>query len=65
MTREEAYWLGYRYGRNLAKQDHLIDHERTLKLEVGLATDHHRSYALGELRGYREAMNRPETIRHD
>ena len=55
--RRETYWLGYRHGRRIAA--HQTATEDALKLEVRLAgttNREHRAFALGELRGYREAQ---------
>lgn len=61
MTRHDAYWLGYRHGRRLHEHGpHLTDHERNLRLElrlIGTTNRTHRAFALGELRGYRQARN--------
>lgn len=59
----EAYWLGYRHGRRAYEHTYTIrDLEPDLRLEVQLIGDgrtpmtrRHRAFALGELRGYREA----------
>lgn len=57
--RAETYWLGYRHG--LRVHDHsngLTDHEHALRLDlhlIGTTNKQHRAFALGELRGYREA----------
>lgn len=54
--RRETYWLGYRHGRRVAQTDTTENHERALRLEVQLAGNTaHRAFALGELRGYRQA----------
>lgn len=55
--RRETYWLGYRHGRRIAA--HHTATEDALKLEVRLAgtvNQEHRAFALGELRGYRQAQ---------
>jgi len=58
MTAHESYWLGYQHGRILAQHDPNVDHTATLWLEVELSTSRtHRAFALGELRGYRQAKN--------
>lgn len=54
--RREMYWLGYRHGQRLAA--HRPGQERDLKLEVQLTDGGpHRAFALGELRGYRQAKS--------
>ena len=65
MTVQDAYWLGYRHGvRTLEHTQYLVDLEENLKLEVHLVgagatpmTRRHRAFALGELRGYRQARD--------
>ena len=55
--RRETYWLGYRHGQRIAA--HHTSTEDALKLEVRLAgttNQEHRAFALGELRGYRQAQ---------
>jgi hypothetical protein len=58
MTAHESYWLGYRHGRRIAQAASPVDHEQALRLELQLSTSRvHRAWALGELRGYREARH--------
>ena len=64
MTRHEAYWAGYRHGRRLHEHMALTDHEPALRLEVSLTTGKHRAWALGELRGYRQATGQPSVEGH-
>jgi hypothetical protein len=55
--RRDTYRLGYQHGRRIAQ--HQTDTEDNLKLEVRLAgttNQEHRAFALGELRGYRQAQ---------
>jgi hypothetical protein len=56
----DYYWLGWRTGKRVAAFADLQNHEARLKLEVHLIGDsaprrNARAFALGELRGYREA----------
>lgn len=54
--RREMYWLGYRHGQRLAATG--VDRTRELRLEIQLTDGGpHRAFALGELRGYRQAKN--------
>lgn len=66
MTRErrhDLYWLGYRHGRRLMEHEPNTDHERTLKLDLLLqGNGPGRPFALGELRGYRQAAGLPEPL---
>ena len=57
--RHEMYWLGYRHGRRLGLYEPLFDFEPALRLEVQLLDGNPtgRAWALGELRGYREARD--------
>ncbi len=58
---EDNYWLGYRHGKRTAEHGPSIDHEHRLKLELALMGKRnraHRAFALGELRGYRQATDR-------
>lgn len=57
--RRQTYLLGYRHGRRLAEHRPLENHEPGLRLELHLTghTSPHRAFALGELRGYREARD--------
>jgi hypothetical protein len=65
MTPHDAFWLGRRHGRRIYEHAHyLADHEPAMRLEVQLIgagltpmTRRHRAFALGELRGYREARD--------
>jgi hypothetical protein len=57
--RHNLYWIGYRHGRRIAEHDHLTDREPALRLELQLAGAHHRAFALGELRGYRQTVGLP------
>lgn len=57
--RTQLYWLGHAHGRRMAEHS-LADHEAALRLELLLAAkDRHRAFALGELRGYRQATGAP------
>lgn len=61
----DTYWLGYRHGRRTAEHGPSIDHEHRLRLElalIGTTNRPHRAFALGELRGYRQATGRPEPL---
>ena len=60
--RHDSYWLGYRAGRRLADHEPGTDHEQRLRLELKLAGGTHRAFALGELRGYRQAAGLPEPL---
>lgn len=56
------YRRGLEYGRRLANYSPLIDHEQHLRDElalVGTTNRDHRAFALGELRGYRQAAGYP------
>ena len=60
--RRETYWLGYRHGVRLRYYDNTLtgqtNTEDSLRLEVKLTDGGpHRAFALGELRGYRQAKN--------
>jgi hypothetical protein len=60
MTRHDSYWLGYRHGKALAEHQPNENHEPALRFQVDAATaptNPHRAFALGELRGYREARH--------
>lgn len=58
--RRGMYWRGYRHGKAIAEHRPHEDHERALRLEVALTqSSPHRAFALGELRGYRQATDRP------
>lgn len=60
MTHQDAYWLGYRHGKHLGQHDPLTNHEPRLWLELSLAAGRKwKAWALGELRGYRQATDRP------
>jgi hypothetical protein len=62
-TRRDMYGLGYRHGRRLAEHQPNENHERALRLGVKLAGNtKHRAWALGELRGYRQAAGLPEPL---
>ena len=61
----DTYWLGYRHGQRTALHSDLADREDALKLElrlIGTTNRAHRAFALGELRGYRQALDRPSPI---
>ena len=60
--RAQLYGLGYQHGRRLAQDDPMHDRERELKLGVLLAGRKGRAFALGELRGYRQAAGLPEPL---
>ena len=58
------YRRGLEHGRRLAQHSH-ADHESALWLELALMGKRnrdHRAFALGELRGYRQASGRPEPL---
>lgn len=65
-TTHDSYWLGYRHGQRLANHGPVLaDHEHRLRLElalIGTTNRPHRAFALGELRGYREASGLPEPL---
>ena len=54
-----SYVNGLRHGRSLAAYGQLVNHEPALRLELQLSGSSGRAYALGALRGYRQATNRP------
>ena len=58
-VRHDLYWLGYRAGRRLAEYQPNEDHERSLRFAVKIAGIKGRAFALGELRGYRQAVDQP------
>jgi hypothetical protein len=63
----DTYWLGYRHGQRVAEAQGLYDMEDALKREValvGTSNRPHRAFALGELRGYRQATDRPHVLAH-
>ena len=62
MTRHDSYWLGYQHGRRLHEHQPNENHERALRLGVKLAGNKGRAWALGELRGYRQAAGLPEPL---
>lgn len=65
MTDPHPFWLGYRHGKALAAEA-ARDVEADLKLNVllaGTTNRKHRAFALGELRGYRQAANLPNPVR--
>ena len=55
----ETFWLGFRHGRRIHEYaHHLCDHEPAMREElllIGTTNRVHRAFALGELRGYRQA----------
>lgn len=60
-ARAEAYKRGIRHGRALAPDD-LVNHEPALRLELSMFESSKgtvRAFALGALRGYRQATDRP------
>ena len=65
----DTFWLGYRAGvRMYQYAGMLLDHEPALREELRLiGTTHrpHRAFALGELRGYRQAADRLDYSRPD
>jgi hypothetical protein len=62
--RHELYWLGYRAGVRLAEHDPQVYNEAGLKLNLIFAGNGRgRPFALGELRGYRQALNLPNPAR--
>ena len=61
--RHDLYWLGYRYGKALSEHMALTDHQPELRLDLTLVGNtRHRAYALGALRGYRQAAGLPEPL---
>lgn len=63
----ESYWLGYRHGQRTASYG-ITDHDLALRQElrlIGTTNRPHRAFALGELRGYRQAQDRPNYARPD
>ncbi len=65
MTRErrhDLYWLGYRHGRRLAEHDPGTNHLPALRLGLILSGLRGRPFALGELRGYRQAADLPQPL---
>ena len=54
--RRDTYWLGYRHGQRIAAYDTQTQTELRLQLRF-TDTREHRAFALGELRGYRQAKN--------
>ena len=61
--RHDLYWLGYRHGKRLAEHSPLVDPLPGLRLDVLLqGNGPGRPFALGELRGYREAAGLPEPL---
>ena len=59
----DTYWLGYRHGRRVQEYaGHLVDHEPAMREElrlIGTSVRRHRAFALGEIRGYRQAQDQP------
>jgi hypothetical protein len=64
--RHTLYWIGYSHGRRTAEHQPGEDHERALRANLALAGNHqrHRAFALGELRGYRQATDAPYVEAH-
>ena len=62
--RHDSYWLGYRHGRRLAEHEPNIDHMPALRWEAKFSSRPGRAFALGELRGYREAVGAPYVEAH-
>jgi hypothetical protein len=61
--RHQKYWLGYRHGKRLAAHEPNVNHEPTLKLDLLLqGNGPGRPFALGELRGYRQAADLPQPL---
>ena len=61
--RRTLYWLGHNRGRRLAEHQPLENHERALRTGLALAGNtRHRAFALGELRGYRQAADLPQPL---
>ena len=59
------YQRGREHGRRTAEHAPLYAHEHRLRLELALMGKRnrdHRAFALGELRGYRQAVGLPEPI---
>ena len=59
------YQRGRVYGKRLAVHQPHIDHEPAMRLDlqlIGTTNRAHRAFALGELRGYRQATGRPEPL---
>lgn len=57
--RRVAYLNGLSHGRALYAYMALTDHEPALRLELALGGQRNRAYALGALRGYRQASDLP------
>ncbi len=60
--RHDLYWLGYRHGKRLVEHEPNVNHLPGLKLGVILAGTRGRPFALGELRGYRQAADLPQPL---
>ena len=61
------YQRGREHGRRTAEHSPGFAHEHRLRLELALMGKRnrdHRAFALGELRGYRQAVGLPEPIIH-
>jgi hypothetical protein len=62
--RHELYWIGYRAGKRLAEHEPHVSHLPALRLNVIFAgAGRGRAFALGELRGYRQAAGLPDKVR--
>jgi hypothetical protein len=61
--RHDLYWLGYRHGKRLIEHQPNENHLPRLRLDLILqGNGPGRPFALGEVRGYRQAADLPQPL---